>query len=167
MAESTIQYTKRNGSITISDATGGTPLSYTTLCQDGDFQYTVPRHDLLVLRCRRDFGATPTIRKGDLQPITGSFSVYLTDLTDATEATLMDFLQDGGFVDGTWVPTNGASAEVPTWNLNWVLDATSGAEAVTVTFPFTVLRLASIDESGDFVRVNVEFTSYAELPTYA
>lgn len=167
MAESTIVYTKRNGAIKVTDGTTPTAITYTTLCQDGDFQYSIPRHDVLVLRCRRDFAATPVLRKGDLQPITGSFSVYLTDLTDATEATIMDILTDSGYVGASWVPTNGASAEVPTYTLVWDLDATSGAEAVTISFPFTVLRLSSVDESGDFVRVSVDFTSYAELPTYA
>lgn len=163
MAESTITYTNRNGTLSFED--GDSPVNtYTVAFEAGDLSFDVPQESLVAILDRGQFGATPQVRKVEDQPITGTFTADLRDLTDATEETLVDIAHWAGWTGSNWVPTNGASADKPLVTMKYTLSTTGGAEAATITFAFVALTL-SITEAGEGSTISISFTSYAVLPT--
>lgn len=167
MAESTVVRVKRDGQILLSDL--GAANTYTVKHEPGDFNYAVPDYAVINILDRGELGATPQLRRGDDQPMTGGFSAYLRDLGDTTGAayeTLLDILHryTGGYVDSTWSSTHGSNGDVDTWTVQLTIDGSAFGEAdKTVTFPFCVLR-GNVAE-GDPSTIPVTFTSYALRPT--
>ena len=90
MAESNAVRTKRDAIITITDGT----TTYTVAKEAGDFNFSVPDTNTTSVLDRGAFGADPILRKGDEQPVTGGFSIYLRDLPNATNLTLIDLCMD-------------------------------------------------------------------------
>ena len=70
MAYSTIPKVRRDGSIVLREQ-GGTSLQ--VAFEEGNFSVDVPKDDQTVIR---DRSTIVTVRKGDEQPITGSFSFF-------------------------------------------------------------------------------------------
>ena len=82
MAYSTIPKVRRDGIITLKDGTG-TPVTLEISYEEGNFTFDVAKEDQTVIR---DRGTIVTVRKGDEQPITGSFNAYMRQFTDNSEA---------------------------------------------------------------------------------
>ena len=168
MAESTIVRTKRDGIIAITDGT----RTYTVAYEPGNFTADIPDVAVNLFLDRGVIGTTPSIRKGDEAPMSGSFSAYMRDILDTagspTYVTLLDLclILSGEYAATTWVSTIGASSDVTTWTLTWLVDGTFAGESdKTMTFTFTVLR-AKISE-GDPNMIEVSWTSYQKHPTIA
>ena len=166
MPESTVCRVRRDGQIAILDA-GGTH-SYVIKYEPGDFSYDSPQEAVNVFLDRGVLGATPSVRLGDDQPMTLSFSAYLRDLGDTTGAayaTLLDIchVYAAGYVATTWSSTLGTASDAKTWTVTLTIDGASFGEAdKTLTFNFCSLR-ASVSE-GDPNTVNVSGTSYSVRP---
>jgi len=163
MAESTICKTKRDGTITFSDF-GGTN-SYEVAFEAGDLNVAIPGRVVNVFFDRGEFGATPCIRYGDDQPMTGTFTAYLRDATDATAAALMDFLTQSGFVDANWTSTLGANSEVFLVAVDFAIEGTDHGEAADHGLGFNHCYLTGSIAEGDPSVITVTFTSYAVYPT--
>ena len=92
MAYSTIPKVRRDGKITLQDsgATNTLEISY----EEGNFTFDVAKDDQTVIR---DRGSISTVRKGDEQPITGSFNAYMRQFCDNSEAgSILDFINKTG-----------------------------------------------------------------------
>ena len=76
MAESTVVRNKRDETLVISHAGSGT---YTVAYEVGDFEVDYPLEGVDNYLDRGVMPSTPSIRKGDDQEMTGSFTVYLRD----------------------------------------------------------------------------------------
>ena len=166
MAESTVVRTKRDWLIEITDGTN----TYTIAYEAGDFKYDVPRYAVNNFLDRGEIGPTPSLRKGDDQPMTLGWSTYLRDLGDTAEPeayqTLLDLLSfyTGGYTDDNWTSTLGSNSDVETWTVNATCDGTAFGEAdKTLQFPFTSLR-GSV-ANGDPDTITVAGTSYRTQPT--
>jgi hypothetical protein len=165
MAESTILRTKRDGQIVISDNAGAN--SYTLAYEPGDFSYTIPDQTTVNTLDRGIFGATPSLRPGDDQPMTLGFSAHQRDVGDTggAYATLEDILYryTGGYVDTNWVSTMGANADFFTVTVALTIDGAIAGEAdKTLTFNF--VRLTGGASEGDPNVVTVSGTAYALRP---
>ena len=90
MAYSTVPKTKRDGTIELRDGTGS-PVTLEIAYEEGNFTFSQPqRFSELVIMDRGNFS---TVRKQDEQAITGSFSAYFRQFTDASEAgSIRDFI---------------------------------------------------------------------------
>jgi hypothetical protein len=165
MAESTVIRTKRDGIITITDSGGA--HSYVVAYEPGDFEYSVPDAATLLMLDRGVIGATPSLRLGDEEPMTFSFSAHFRDAGSTTYATLLDILHRyaGNYVVTSWVSTLGTSSDVPlTLTVALTIDGTAFGEADrTLTFPYSVLK-GDVAE-GDPNKVSVKGTSYRIRPT--
>jgi len=164
MPEGTVVRTKRDGIIAITDGVN----TYTVAYEPGDFTFDVPLETVLRFLDRGVIPATPSIRKGDDQPCTFSWSVYLRDLVDAAFATLLDTAVQfsGGYVDGNWTSTIGNASDVTTWTVNWTLEGSDfGGSDVTLSFPYSWLRASAAE--GDPDTVNISGTSEVLRPTFA
>lgn len=163
MAEGTVVFTRRNGTISVLDATG-TPLEYEVAYEDGELSVDIPEESLIDIMDRGQFTNPPQVRKDQDQPITGSFTYKLRDAGNATDATVFDLPGNQGVFGSTWVPTNGANAEVALYTLRLTLSSLGGTKSGTIDFPYCTFR-QSIDESGGVYVGTINFTSRAVRPT--
>ncbi len=163
MAISDIVKTKRDGSIKFAD--NGAANELTVAFEAGDLSIDIPQETIVNSLDRGRFGSTPSLRYGDDQPITGSFTAQLRDLSDAAYATLEEILMQSGDVGTNWVSTMGATGEVFTLDITWTIEGTNHGDSAdhAITLPFSVVR-GGFSE-GDPNTINVSFTSYANRPT--
>ena len=166
MAESTVVRVKRDGQILLADS--GAINTYTVSYEAGDFSYNVPDYTVNQFLDRGEMGATPSLRIGDEQAMTGGFSAYLRDLGDTanTYASLLDVAHRYAtrYVATTWASTLGAASDVFTITISLTIDGSPFGEAdKTVTFPFSVLRANA--KEGDPDTIDLTFTSHAVRPT--
>lgn len=93
MPYSTVVKTKRDGIVTIKDGTGS-PVTLSVEYEEGNLTFDQPLADQTVIR---DRGTIANVRKGDDQPITGSFSFYFRQFTDSSNpGSIRDFLVGAG-----------------------------------------------------------------------
>lgn len=166
MAESTVVRTKRDGIITLTDGT----RTYVVAYEPGNFQVDIPDTAINLFLDRGVIGTTPSIRKGDESPMTGSFSAYLRDIFDSAGSpsytTLLDLcvIFSGEYAASNWTSTIGSASDVTTWTLQWTVDGTAFGESdKTLTFAFVKLT-AKVSE-GDPNMIEVSWTSYQKHPT--
>lgn len=162
MAVSTIVKTKRDGTLTIKDG-AGTPLELVVAFEQGDLNISIPGPAVNVFLDRGVLGATPSLRYGDEQPCSGSFSAYLRHPTDATDEVLLDLITQSGQIGTNWTSTLGATAEVNTYTLVFALAHASETYSITLNH---CAFSGSIGE-GDPNSISISFTSYDSYPTVA
>lgn len=170
MAESTVVRTKRDGIITRSSS-GGT-YTYVHAYEPGDLQISVPNYTVNLFLDRGEIGSTPSIRKGDDQPMTLQWSAYLRDIADLaaskTYTTPLDLAWRfaSGYAATNWTSTLGSNSDVPTETIAFTVDGSAFGEAdKTLTFPYCFVT-ANLAE-GDPNTVTQSATSYALIPTVA
>ena len=163
MAISTILKTKRDGSLLISDNAAGNSL--TVEFEAGDLTIDIPQESVINSLDRGRIGATPSLRYGDDQPITFSFTAYLRDLSDATYATLEEIVTLGGDVGANWVSTMGATGEVFTLDLKWTIEGTDHGDAADHTLTLNYCTFRGSFAEGDPNTINISGTSYMVRPT--
>ena len=89
MAYSTAPKVRRDGKITLKDGTTPTPVSLEVAYEEGNFSFDQTKSDRIVIR---DRGTIVSVRKGDDQPITGSFTIYMRQFTSASAGSVLDFI---------------------------------------------------------------------------
>ena len=169
MAESTIVKTKRDGTLTFSDLAAAN--TYTVAFEAGDLTIDIPGPTVSNYLDRGRFTSPPSIRHIDDQPISGSFTAYLRDISDAVDETLFEIIAQSGFVGSTWTSRMGANGEVFTLLLTWDLEGTDHGDVDGVAAPSDHrIQLdhcwvtGSIAE-GDPNAITINFTSYELYPT--
>lgn len=162
MAESTVVRTKRDVQIVITDGT----RTYTVAYEPGDFNLDIPLQAVNMFLDRGVIGSTPSIRLGDDQPVTFSFSAYERDIYSTTDATLMDLcvVPSGSLVGTTWTSTIGTSSDVKTWTVTVTIEGSDfGGSDRTWTLPYSTIRASRSD--GDPNVINVSGTCHQLRPT--
>lgn len=169
MAESTVVKVKRDGTLVLSDGSG-TAKTYTVSAEPGDFSLAIP------METKNDFldrgRLVGSVRYGDDQPLTGSFSVYFRGgvTADGASAALLNILDGTIRAVGTnpWVSTLGASAEVFALDIIMSIEGTDHGDGAdhSITIPDCSFDF-SISE-GDPNTISVNFRSHiAVRPTFA
>jgi len=170
MAESTVVRVKRDGIITRSSL--GAAFTYVHAYEPGDLAITVPNHTVNLFLDRGEIGTTPSIRKGDDQPMTLVWSCYLRDIADLgatkTYTTPLDLSWRfaSNYATTNWASTLGSSSDVQTETIAWTVDGSAFGEAdKTMSFPYC-FTTANVSE-GDPNMVAIAATSYSLIPTVA
>ena len=163
MAVSTIVKTKCDGTILIED-NGGTN-SLTVAYENGDMSIDIPGRTVNVFLDRGKFGSTPSLRYGDDQPVTFSFTAHLRDLSDAAAGTLMDVISQGGHFASTWVSRGGASAEVKTVKVTLTIEGTDHGDAADHTVEMDHCVIVGSIAEGDPNTISLTGTAYIQYPT--
>lgn len=162
MAQNQIIKNKRDAVITLSD-NGGTN-TFTVVVEPGDFTCEVPGPEVIDFMDRGRF-SSGNIRYGADQPMTGSFSITVTDISDAGVAILSDFC----FAEKptAWVSTLGSTADVFTVTIKIAIEGTDFGDSADhyMSFPYSIVR-GSYQE-GDPGVITFSFTSYKLFPTVA
>jgi hypothetical protein len=168
MAYSNVVKTKRDGLISICDDSGFAGSNTLDLAfEPGDFSMNAPQENRLNFLDRGRL--VSSVRYGDDQALTGSFSVYFRDTTDAAAATLMDILNQSGYVStAPWVGTLGANAEVFTCDLRLTIEGTDHGDAADHTITITDVSFDYTMAEGDPNVITVNWQSHTEIrPTLA
>ena len=163
MAISTIVKTKRDGTLVLKDNAAANTL--TVAYEAGDLSISIPGPAVISPLDRGSLGSPPSLRYSDDQPITGTFTAYLRDLSDAAYATLEEVILQSGEVGASWVSTMGANGEVFTLDLEWTVEGTDHGDASdhVLTLPYCVVT-GSLSE-GDPNQISISFTSYSVYPS--
>ena len=162
---SSIIKTKRDGTILIEDGTAITPLAITVSYEQGDLSVEIPGRTVNNFLDRGEFGEIPSLRWGDDQPITWSFTANLRDLTDDAAGTLMDIITDSGYVGSDWVSTLGANAEVKTFKLTFTIEGTDHGDAADHTLEMNHCVVTGSISEGDPDTISLSGTSFIVYPT--
>lgn len=162
MAYSTIPKTRRDGSITLIDGTSPV-VELLIAYEDGNLTINTP--NTFTSTVIRDRGDTTTVRKGDDQQLSGTFSFHLRQFTEATVTggSIIDFLTKAG---GYSSNISTGSAGVP-YVEQYCIDIKYIALGSTVGDPVdsqVVLSKCIIDSydftEGDPDSVSISFTVY-------
>jgi hypothetical protein len=165
MAVSQIIKTKRDGTITIKDATAITPLEVEVQFENGDLTIDIPGPTVNAFLDRGEFGDTPSLRFGDDQAITWSFSANLRNLTEAAAAVLMDIVAHGGTFESDWVSTIGANAEVKTCLLEFLIEGVDHGDGYDHLIALNHSWITGSIAEGDPDTISLSGTSYIVYPS--
>lgn len=151
MAISGVHHNFRDGTLTLSDATGS-PITATIQYEAGDLNISGLKEGMAAYTGYPDRGkpgGAGSYRKTTWEPATFSFSCHMTDLTDATEKTVLDAaMKTGAFASG--VSTLGANADLWTLKLVWTVESSSYGDVADHVCTFYYVRITDISISeGD------------------
>lgn len=162
MPESNVVKTKRDGTLTFEDLGGAN--SYTVSFEEGNLNLTVPGATVNLFLDRGRITSPPSIRYGDDQPLTGTFTAYLRDFGDAAYATLTEILTQTGDVGTNWTSTMGANGEVFTLKLTWTVAGVIHGDLSDHVAELDHCYVTGSIAEGDPDMVTINFTSYVLYP---
>lgn len=171
MAYSTVPKVRRDGTLKLIDGTTPTAVELEIAYEEGNFTFEFPgggdsKADQTVIR---DRGTITTVRKGDEQPVTGSFTAYFRQFTDGTEAgSVRDFIQKAGNYSGNVSTGTSGTPYVEHYCVDIQYDVAGTSlgdddnhsaliEKCVCTFSFA---------EGDPSAFTINFTSYGTAITY-
>lgn len=164
MAYSTAPKVRRDGKITLKDGTTPTAVSLEVAYEEGNFSFDQTKSDRIVIR---DRGTIVSVRKGDDQPITGSFTIYMRQFTSASAGSVLDFINKTGSYSANQSVSSTVATDEYAINIEFEVDGDAVGDTdgdTTATFD-TCICLASFSE-GDPNQITVSFECYNGI-TYA
>lgn len=164
MAESLITKTKRDGVITITDGTTPAAETYEVAFEAGDLSITIAGRTISLFLDRGVITDPPQIRFGDDQPMTFTFTAQLREVTDTAVATLVDIVNDTGFVGSTWIGRGGSTREVKTYHLKWAIEGSDHGDSGDHTIEMDFCYITGSVADGDPANVSISGTSFQVYP---
>ena len=158
MAYSTAPKVRRDGKITLKDGTTPTAVSLVVAYEEGNFSFDQTKSDRIVIR---DRGTIGSVRKGDDQPITGSFTIYMRQFTSASAGSVLDFINKTGSYSSNVSSDSTVSTDEYAINIEFEVDGDAVGDDdgdTTATFD-TCICTASFAE-GDPNQITVNFECY-------
>jgi len=168
MAYSAVVKTKRDGLISLADAAGfGGSNTIDLSAEPGDFTMSATQESRLDFLDRGRL--VTSTRYGDDTGLSGSFSAYWRDATDAGVATLFDILNQSGYVStAPWVSTIGATAEVFALDLRLSIEGSDHGDGADHTITITDCSFDYSFAEGDPDTTSVNWVSHSDIrPTLA
>ena len=164
MAYSTAPKVRRDGKITLKDGTTPTPISLVVDYEEGNFSFEQTKADRTIIR---DRGTIKSVRKGDDQPLTGSFTIYMRQFTSASAGSVLDFINKTGSYSANVSSSSTVSTDEYAVNIEFEVDGDAVGDDdgdTTATFD-TCICTASFAE-GDPNTITVSFECFNGI-TYA
>ena len=164
MAYSTAPKVRRDGKITLKDGTTPTPISLVVDYEEGNFSFEQTKADRTIIR---DRGTIKSVRKGDDQPLTGSFTIYMRQFTSASAGSVLDFINKTGSYSSNVSSSSTVSTDEYAVNIEFEVDGDAVGDDdgdTTATFD-TCICTASFAE-GDPNTITVSFECFNGI-TYA
>jgi len=147
----------RDGTLTAQDSGASNTITF----KYNNFSFDDPKFDTVIFREQGDISGS---RKGDQQPVTGSFEVYFRQFTDGgtNQASIIDVFDGTGAVGSNWTKSSATHEE---WNIDLLLSKTGtpytgitdGANHVA-TLSQVIFRW-SFSEGIDGDKLSVNFTA--------
>ena len=158
MAYSTVPKVRRDGKITLFSGATNLEIQY----EEGNLSFDFTKPDQTVIR---DRGIISTVRKGDEQPITGSFNAFFRQFTDGSEAgSLLDFINKEGAYAGNTSVTGTVYVEEYSIAIKYEVEGDNFGDDADHSIQLNnCVAIASFAE-GDPSSFTINFTSY-DAPT--
>lgn len=158
MAYSTAPKVRRDGKITLKDGTSPTAVTLEVAYEEGNFTFDQTKSDRIVIR---DRGTIGSVRKGDDQPISGSFTIYMRQFTSASAGSVLDFINKTGSYSSNASVSSTVATDEYAINIEFEVDGDAVGDDdgdTTATFD-TCICTASFSE-GDPNTINVSFECF-------
>ena len=161
MAYSTAPKVRRDGVIKLRDGTTPTPISLTVDYEEGNFSFEQTKSDRTIIR---DRGTIKSVRRGDDQPITGSFTIYMRQFTSASAGSVLDFINKTGSYAANVSSSSAVSTDEYAINIVFEVDgnAVGDSDGDTLATFDTCICVASFSE-GDPNTITVSFECFNGL----
>jgi hypothetical protein len=158
MAYSTAPKVRRDGVIKLRDGTTPTPVSLTVDYEEGNFSFEQTKADRTIIR---DRGTIKSVRKGDDQPITGSFTIYMRQFTSSSAGSVLDFINKTGSYSSNVSASSAVSTDEYAINIIFEVDgdAVGDSDGDTLATFDTCICTASFAE-GDPNTITVSFECF-------
>ena len=148
----------RDHTTALSDGTAVTPLDYTLNIVPGSFKYDDPGHDEILIRDQGEIAGT---RKGNANPITGSYQAYFRQFTDGSEDALIDFIKAGGNLAAMVTTGTNAFKDFVHVDLVHTVEGTDFGDSADHVATFSdCVQKYGYDISGEIAVIDVTFTCY-------
>lgn len=163
MALSAIAKTKRDGIITLADGTGS-PVTLAVIYEDGDLSIEGISKHQAELVAFFDRGTFYSVRKSNQKFITFKFTAHMTELSDAANGNLYDFINFNNQYSAN-VSTLGSSAEVKTIKLTWSVEGTDHGDGSDNSLSITHCACEIAVAEGEPNKFTITGTSYSSTVT--
>jgi hypothetical protein len=158
MAYSTAPKVRRDGVIKLRDGTTPTPVSLTVDYEEGNFSFDQTKADRTIIR---DRGTIKSVRRGDDQPITGSFTIYMRQFTSSSAGSVLDFINKTGSYSSNVSSSSTVSTDEYAINIIFEVDgdAVGDSDGDTLATFDTCICTASFAE-GDPNTITISFECF-------
>lgn len=158
MSYSTAPKVRRDGVIKLRDGTSPTPVSLTVDYEEGNFSFEQTKSDRTIIR---DRGTIKSVRRGDDQPITGSFTIYMRQFTSSSAGSVLDFINKTGSYSSNVSASSAVSTDEYAINIIFEVDgdAVGDSDGDTLATFDTCICTASFAE-GDPNTITISFECF-------
>ena len=159
MANSTVVKNFLDGQLTLSDGTGS-PVTHVVDFDQGDFSISGLSATQREVAAYESRGVLKTLRHTSRTYPSGSFTVMLSDITDASDATMVDFLLKQGSFSG-----NASTVAGDVYCIDLILDiegtdlGDDDDETITLTDCYCTVDISE----GDPSVITVNYTCYGTV----
>lgn len=165
MPESTVVKNMRDGLLELISGANSYAIKY----EQGTNQLNVPGPSVSNYKDRGRFAdalhGQPSLRYNEDQPMTGSFTCYLRDVSDGSYVTAAEFVLRSGAVLSGWASTMGANAEVPTVDLRWTIAGVVHGDASNHVVLMQWVHITGAIGEGDPNLVTINYQCFDLYPT--
>lgn len=158
MSYSTAPKVRRDGVIKLRDGTSPTPISLTVDYEEGNFSFEQTKSDRTIIR---DRGTIKSVRRGDDQPITGSFTIFMRQFTSSSAGSVLDFINKTGSYSSNVSASSAVSTDEYAINIIFEVDgdAVGDSDGDTLATFDTCICTASFAE-GDPNTITISFECF-------
>lgn len=158
MSYSTAPKVRRDGVIKLRDGTSPTPVSLTVDYEEGNFSFEQTKSDRTIIR---DRGTIKSVRRGDDQPITGSFTIFMRQFTSSSAGSVLDFINKTGSYSSNISSSSAVSTDEYAINIVFEVDgdAVGDSDGDTLATFDTCICTASFAE-GDPNTITISFECF-------
>tara|TARA_R100000664_G_C2719519_1_gene113483 strand:+ start:268 stop:759 length:492 start_codon:yes stop_codon:yes gene_type:complete len=160
MAASTVVKNFSDGSISLFDG-AGSPNTISAAFSQGDLSIDGLVEDQREISAYETRGVLKSVRKTTRIYPTGSFTIMLTDLTDASDTTVVDFCLKQGSFNGNTTTLSGS--DVYAIKIGLTIEGTNYGDANDHTITLDDCRVTMALAEGDPSTVSVSFTCYGAI----
>jgi len=163
MAYSVIPKMRRDATITLKDATG-TPVTLEIEFEEGNFTFTPTKSEQVVIYDRHTIS---NVRKGpDQATASGSFTLYLRQFTDGSEAgSAIDFVNQDGFYSSNVSTGNTGTPRVEEYSIDIEFDVVGSSLGDDDNHKATLTKCICdiVITDADPMTLQINFVSYGAL----
>jgi hypothetical protein len=160
MAASTVVKNFSDGTLQIADGTG-TPVTITVAFSQGDMSIDGLVESQREVAAYETRGVLKSVRKTTRIYPSGSFTLMLTDLTDAADQTVLDFCLKQGSYNGNISTLAGSDAYCVKFTL--AIEGTNHGDSNDHSISLDDCRVTMAVAEGDPSTVSVSFTCYGAV----
>lgn len=153
-----------NGTISLSDGTTPTALELTARFDQGSFSVSGIQDALRDIRAYQSRGKLRSLRKGERVFPTGSFSVMLTEFSETSVGTLLDWLlKTASTPFENRVSTTADIGDADTSDVTFTMEGTDYGDSADHAVTFHDMHLVADLSEGDPNTLTVNWTLYGGI----